>query len=195
MNCSVSQREFHELADAAFLPLLDDGFRRHKRSDSAYSLTSNHVAIRVTSGDRIGNIETELSFHGTELHTSVFRLARFLNKRDHPAYKFSQFNNADSARRALESHVDFVTQYCRPWLTGSSAAFQEIREFEEVDNGLYTQQFTHDARPGDKWDLVKSAWDRQRWAVFIKLIGGLPPPLTEYEERALAYAEKRRTMP
>lgn len=195
MNGNVSEVEFHELAEAVFSPLLNNGFRHDKWSDLGYSLTSTRVAIRVTSGDRIGNVETELRLAGTELHTSVFRLAPYLNRRDHPAYKFSQFNNRDSACRALERHVDFLTQHCSPWLKGSLVAFQLIREFEDVDNGLYTQQFTRDARPGDRWDLVKSAWDRQRWAVFIKLVEGFPPPLTKYEQQAIAYAEKRRTMP
>lgn len=195
MNGNVSQHEFHELADAAFAPLIDHGFRHYKQPDSAYSLSSNRVAIRVTCGDRIGNVETELKLYGTELHTSVFHLAPYLNKRDHIAYKFSQFNNADSARRALDSHVDFLTRHCSPWLMGSLVAFQQICEFQNVDNGLYTQQYTDDARPADRWDLVKSAWNHQRWAAFVKLVGGFPPPLTEYEQQAISYAEKRRTMP
>ena len=194
MNGNVSQREFYELADLAFSPLRDNGFRLDTHSDLAYSLTSHTVAIRVTSGDRIGNVETELSLLGSELNTSVFRLAAYLNARDHPAYKFSQFCDGDSARRSLGSHVDFLTEYCTDWLTGSLAAFQHVREFEDVDDGLYTQQFTRDARPSDQWDLVKSAWDRQRWSVFVKLVGIFPPPFTEYEQRAIAYAEKRRTM-
>lgn len=193
MSDNVSERELHLLADAAFSPLVEYGFRRNKRSDSALSLTSNCVEVRVTSGDRIGNVETELILTGTDLLTSVFRLAPYLKKRDHPAYKNCQFNNADSARRALESHVDFLIQHCNAWLTGSLVAFQQIREFEDIDNGLYTQQFTRDARPDDRWDLVKSAWDRQQWAVFVELVGGLPLPLTEYEHQAIAYAEKRRT--
>ncbi len=194
MNRNVSQREFYELADLAFTPLRDNGFRHDTPSDFAYTLTSNVVAIRVTSGDRIGNVETEISHLGNELNTSVFRLAAYLNARDHPAYKFSRFDNGESARRSLESHVDFLTEYCTDWLTGSLVAFQQIREFEDVDNGLYTQQFTCDARPSDQWDLVKSAWDRQRWSVFVKLIRRFSPPFTEYERRAIAYAETRRTM-
>lgn len=194
MNGNVSQSEFYQLADLAFAQLRDYGFRHDTPSDFAYTLTSNAVAICVTSGDRIGNVETELSHIGSELNTSVFRLAAYLNARDHAAYKFSQFDDVHSARRSLESHVEFLTRHCTDWLNGSLLAFQQIREFEDVDNGLYTQQYTCDARPIDQWDLVKSAWDRQRWSVFVKLVGRFPPPFTQYEQQAIAYAEKRRTM-
>ncbi len=56
MNGNVSQHELHELADAAFAPLIDHGFRHYKQPDSAYSLSSNRVAIRATSGDRNGAV-------------------------------------------------------------------------------------------------------------------------------------------
>ncbi|MEM9365326.1 MAG: hypothetical protein AAGD07_04960 [Planctomycetota bacterium] len=191
MKRKVSQREFDELADLAFAPLRDEGFRRDTRSDTAYSLVSSLFAVRVTPGDRIGNVETELKLLGTELQTSVFRLAPYLNKRDASAFKFSKFNDAGSAHRVLETHCEFLTEHCSPWLTGSLVAFQEINEFEDIENGLYTQQFTRDARPSDRWDLVKSAWDCQRWGAFIQLVGKFPSPLTDHERKAVAFAKKR----